>query len=42
MFLEVTSERHAALMFVNDKHSKEDSYYLYIAPSNDVKFKLKY
>jgi hypothetical protein len=42
MFLQVTSERHACLMFVNDKHSKEDSYYSYKAPSDDVKFKLKY
>jgi hypothetical protein len=42
MFLEVTSERHACLMFINDKHSKEDSYYSYKAPNNDSKFKLKY
>jgi len=32
MFLETTSLKFQCLLFVNDKNSKEDSYYSYIAP----------
>ncbi len=41
MFLQVTSEKHTCLMFINDRKSKDESYYSYkadVAPE----FKLKY
>jgi len=42
MFLQTTSVKHTCLLFVNDKPSKEESYYSYIAPSSTPNFRLKF
>ena len=41
-YLRVTGQKFTALVFINDKESKEESYYEYKAPSSVPDFKIKF
>jgi hypothetical protein len=42
LYLKITGQKYHALLFINDKDSKEQSYFDYIAPPNTPEFKIKF